>query len=152
MGARVIFQGEFNNTIDPKGRASIPAKFREVLSSAYGDECLVVTKNLDGGLTGFPLSSWQALVKRVQERSPSPEKNALVRQMIGPAVECGFDKQGRIQIPQSLRAHAALEREIVVVGQFDRMELFSQARYAQVTLDSEALLKSNPQFVAEMGF
>lgn len=148
----MIFQGEFNNTIDPKGRASIPAKFREVLSSAFGDDCLVVTKNLEGGLTGFPLSSWQTLVKRIQESAPSPEKNAMVRLMIGPAVECGFDKQGRIQLPQALRAHAAIEREVVVVGQFDRMELYSQARYAQVTQASEDLLKSNLQFVAEMGF
>lgn len=148
----MIFQGEFNNTIDPKGRASIPAKFREVLSSAFGDECVVITKNLEGGLTAFPLSNWQALVKRVQERAPSQEKNALVRLMIGPAVECGFDKQGRIQIPQALRGYAGLDREIVVVGQFDRMEIYSEARYAQVTGDSEALLRSNPQFVADMGF
>ncbi len=148
----MIFQGEFNNTIDPKGRASIPAKFREVLSSAFGDDCVVVTKNLEGGLTGFPLSSWQALVKRVQESPPSPDKNALVRLMIGPAVECGFDKQGRVQIPQSLRGYAGLDREIVVVGQFDRMEIYSEARYAQVTSDSEELLRANPKFVAEMGF
>lgn len=148
----MIFQGEFNNTIDPKGRASIPAKFREVLSSAFGDDCLVVTKNLEGGLTAFPLSSWQQIVKRVQESPPSPERNSMVRMLIGPAVECGFDKQGRIQLPQSLRAHAAIEREIVVVGQFDRMELYSQARYAQVTQASEELLKGNLQYVAEMGF
>src|SRR5690554_5357756 len=105
------FQGEYNNSIDPKGRASIPARFREVLSASYGDERLVVTKNLENGLTAYPLSSWNDIVQKVQESPSSPEKNAVIRLMIAPATECAFDKQGRIQIPHALRAYAALEKE-----------------------------------------
>jgi len=60
------FRGEFNNSIDPKGRASIPARFREVLNSEFDDEALVVTKNLEGGLSAYPVSAWQKIIDQVQ--------------------------------------------------------------------------------------
>lgn len=146
------FQGEFNNSIDPKGRASIPAKFREVLSEAYGDECIVVTKNTDGGLSAYPASRWDEIVLGVRSMPPSPQKNAAIRLIIAPAVEVSFDRQGRVQIPQSLRTHAALEKELTVVGLFDKLEIYSQTRYAEVTRKSEELLQDAPQMLAEMGF
>jgi len=146
------FQGEYINTIDPKGRASIPARFREVLVKAYGDERVVVTKNLEGGLTVYPLSSWTQIQERVEKSPASPQKNALIRTMIAPAAECSFDKQGRVQIPQSLRTHGELEKEIVVVGLFDKIEIYSQVRYAEVNRRSQALLQADPQVVADFGF
>lgn len=148
----MYFQGEYNNSIDPKGRASIPAKFRELLGSAYGDERLVVTKNMEGGLSAYPLSSWNELVEGVQRRPASREKNAAIRLMVAPAAECTFDKQGRIQIPHALRTHAALEKEIVVVGLFEKIEIYSQLRYADVTRKSEELLLEAPEVISEMGF
>ena len=146
------FQGEYNNSIDPKGRASVPARFREVLGTVYGDERLVVTKNLENGLTAYPLSSWNEIVENVQKSAPSQEKNAVTRLMIAPAEECTFDKQGRIQIPQALRIFASLEKEIVVVGLFEKIEIYSQLKYAEVTRKSEELLKAVPQVVSGMGF
>lgn len=146
------FQGEYNNSIDPKGRASIPAKFREVLSRVYGDERVVVTKNLDNGLTAYPLPRWDKVVETVQKWSPGPEKNAATRLMIAPAAECSFDKQGRIQIPQALRTHAGLEKEIVIVGLFEKIEIYSQIKYAEVVRRSEEFLHTNSQIVADMGF
>ena len=150
-GPPMIFQGEFNNSIDPKGRASIPAKFREVLADAYGDEVLVVTKNVEGGLSAYPLSSWGKIVERVQQSPPGPEKNAVIRLIVAPATECAFDKQGRVLIPPALRSHAGLEKEIVVVGMFDKIDLYSQIKYAEVTRHSEALLQDSPDFVAGVG-
>jgi len=146
------FQGEYNNSIDPKGRASIPARFREVLSASYGDERLVVTKNLENGLTAYPLTSWNGIVERVHKSEPSPQKNAAIRLMIAPAAECTFDKQGRIQIPHALRSFAGLEKEIVVVGLFEKIEIYSQTKYAEVTRKSEELLQAAPQAVSELGF
>ena len=146
------FHGEYNNSIDAKGRASIPAKFREVLESVHGDERLVVTKNLENGLTAYPLSSWGEIVKKVQDSPPSQQKNAVTRLMIAPAVECPFDKQGRIQIPHALRTYAALEKEVVVVGLFEKIEIYSQLTYAEVTRKSADLLQSDPQVVSDLGF
>lgn len=146
------FQGEYINLIDPKGRASIPARFRETLNAAYGDDRLMVTKNLDQGLTAYPLSRWPQILKNVENSPAGPIKTAAIRLIVAPAQECAFDKQGRIQIPLALRSQAGLEKEIVVVGLFDKIEIFSQSRYDQVTRGSESLLQENPQDVADMGF
>lgn len=147
----MTFTGEYHNTIDPKGRASIPARFREQLAQ-QGEECVVLTKNLQGGLTAYPVAHWQRVVEGVKQRPPSPEKDSAIRFFIAPAVECLFDKQGRIQIPQSLRTHASLEKEVVVLGMFEKIEVYSQARYDQVTSTSGELLRADAQVVAEMGF
>jgi MraZ protein len=146
------FQGEYINSIDPKGRASIPARFREVLVGAYGDERVVVTKNLEDGLTAYPFPVWEQIRERVEKSPPSPNKAAMVRVILAPATECAFDKQGRIQIPQALRSFAGLEKEIVVVGLIDKIELHSQVRYAEVSRRSQALLQADPQVVADFGF
>jgi MraZ protein len=146
------FQGEYINSIDPKGRASIPARFREILVSSYGDERVVVTKNLENGLSVYPLSSWSQIKERVEKSPASPQKRALTMTMVAPAAECAFDKQGRIQIPLSLRTYAELEKEIVVVGLFDKMEIYSQARHAEVNRRFQALLQSDLQAVADLGF
>lgn len=146
------FQGEYINTIDPKGRASIPARFRETLVNAYRDERVVVTKNLEDGLSVYPVSSWAQIKEKVERSPASPQKQAAIRTIVAPAAECSFDKQGRIQIPQSLRTYAELEKEIVVVGLFDKIEIYSQARHAEVSRRSQALLQADPQAVADFGF
>ncbi|OHB33866.1 MAG: division/cell wall cluster transcriptional repressor MraZ [Desulfuromonadaceae bacterium GWC2_58_13] len=148
----MIFQGEFNNSIDPKGRASIPAKFRDVLSGSGPGDCLVVTKNYEGGLSAYPPSVWKNIHERVTQLPAGPEKNAAFRLVLGPSVECFFDKQGRILIPPSLRTYAGLEKEIVLVGMAEKIDIYSQSAHAEVTRKSEELLSANPEFVASMGF
>lgn len=146
------FQGEFINLIDPKGRASIPLRFRETLESAYGDDRLIVTKNSDRGLTAYPFSRWGGLVETVKNSPDGPAKTAAIRLILSPAQECTFDKQGRIQVPLSLRSYAELNKEIVVVGHFEKIEIFNQSRYDQVTRNSETFLQDNPQDLANFGF
>lgn len=145
------FQGEFINSVDVKGRASIPAKFRETLASVHGDECLVVTKR-GGGLHAYPLSEWSKIKQGVEAMPPGTTREDIFRVMIAPAVECGFDKQGRIQIPQSLRSYADIEKDIVVVGMFNRVEIWSQRRHAEATRESEARLDDVRDVLAEVGF
>ncbi len=147
----MIFQGESNNSIDTKGRASIPARFRETLADSYGDECLMVTKNLEGGLSAYPASSWPKIVENVSQIPPGNKKTATIRLIIAPAEKCSFDKQGRILIPPSLRSHAGLEKEIVVVGMFEKIDIYSQIIYADVTRDSKAVLLEDPDFISSLG-
>lgn len=146
------FQGEFYNSIDPKGRASIPAKFRELLTETYGEERLVVTKNWDGGLSAYPVPVWEKNRQNVENLPPGPQKNAAYRLVVAPATECPFDKQGRILIPEALRLHANLERDVVVVGMSERIEIYSEARHAEVTQAAVAFVQDNPQFMADLGF
>ncbi len=147
------FQGEFNNTIDAKGRASVPARFREVLNTAFGDESLKITQK-NGALLAYPLSEWRKIQDNVGELPAGPRKDDIYRVLIGPAQECPFDKQGRIQIPQALRTYAGLdkEREVVVVGLVNKIEIWSQSRHALEMLQSEERLKAEPQSLADLGF
>jgi len=148
----MIFQGEFNNSIDPKGRLSIPARFRELLLEQFGGERLVVTKNYDEGVTAYPLKQWEELVSKVDALNPGPLKTSAMRLMIAPAVECGFDKQGRILIPEALRSHAGLQKDVVVVGMDDKIDIYSQSRHEEVTRKAMEHILDNPQAIADLGF
>ncbi len=149
----MTFQGEYNNTIDAKGRASIPARFREILSAAFGGEGLKVTRR-NGALLAYPLSEWKKIEDNVAEMPAGPRREDIYRVLIGPAQECPFDKQGRVQIPQALRTYAGLdkERDVVIVGLVNKIEIWSQSKHAMEMLQSEERLKAEPQSLAELGF
>lgn len=147
----VGFTGEFHNSIDAKGRASIPARFREVLARDFGGEGLELTKNTDGGLSAYPLPRWEEIRKNILALPAGPRRTSLNRLILNPAESCTFDKQGRIQLSAALRAHAGLEKEIVVVGGFDKIDIFSRERYDEVNRESQELLRADPQFVADLG-
>lgn len=146
----MAFTGEFHNTIDVKGRISIPARFREVLRQ-FDDEGLMLTKNMDGGLSAYPLPRWRVIEESIAALPAGPKRTALNRLVLNPAENCTFDKQGRIQLSQALRVHAGLTQEVVVVGGFDKIDIFSQSRYAEVNHESQELLRADPQFVADLG-
>lgn len=151
-GRQMDFSGEFNNSIDPKGRVSIPAKFRDVLKDVYGDEQLVVAKNSEGGLTAYPASQWHKNVENLRNNVSGGAARATLRLVVASAVECTFDKQGRIQVPTSLRSYAALEKEIVVLGVFDKIEIYSHIQHSAVMNSARQILRENPDFLDEHGF
>ncbi len=146
-----MFYGEFNNTVDLKGRASIPALFRDSLLNSTGDESLFVTKS-DGGLAAYPASAWKKICENVMSLPAGPKRTANLRTRIAPARECRFDRQGRIQIPQSLREYAALEKDIVVVGMIEKIEIWNLQRHVDATGESESLLREDEQGQADLGF
>ena len=117
-----MFMGEYNHTIDPKGRLIIPAKFREAL----GDE-FVVTKGLDGCLFVYANTEWNNFEEKLRTL-PLTNKNArqFTRFFLAGAAACEVDKQGRILIPQVLRKFAKLEKDVVLVGVASRIEIWSK--------------------------
>ncbi len=117
-----MFMGEYNHTIDPKGRLIIPAKFREAL----GDE-FVVTKGLDGCLFVYANTEWNNFEEKLRTL-PLTNKNArqFTRFFLAGAAACEVDKQGRILIPQVLREFAKLEKDVVLVGVASRIEIWSK--------------------------
>lgn len=120
-----MFMGEYNHTIDAKGRLIVPAKFREVL----GDE-FVVTKGLDGCLFVYPDTEWKAFEEKLRTL-PLTNKNSrqFTRFFLAGAATCEVDKQGRILLPQVLREFAGLEKEVVLVGVASRIEIWSRQRW-----------------------
>ena len=118
-----MFMGEYNHTVDPKGRLIIPAKFREQL----GDE-FVVTKGLDGCLFVFPQNEWESFQGKLKTL-PLINKDArkFTRFFLAGAAEMEVDKQGRILIPSVLREFASLEKDVVFVGVGSRIEIWNRA-------------------------
>lgn len=117
--------GEYNHTIDAKGRLIIPSKFRETL----GDE-FVVTKGLDGCLFVYDNAEWSAFEEKLKSL-PLTNKDArqFVRFFLAGATLAEVDKQGRILVPANLREFAGLEKEVVLVGVASRVEIWSKARW-----------------------
>lgn len=120
-----MFMGEYNHTIDAKGRLIIPSKFREVLGEEF-----VITKGLDGCLFVFPNSEWQAFEEKLK-KLPLTNKSArqFARFFVAGATPCELDKQGRILLPQTLREFAGLEKDVVLTGMLNRVEIWSKAQW-----------------------
>nr|WP_320048509.1 division/cell wall cluster transcriptional repressor MraZ [uncultured Desulfuromonas sp.] len=145
------FSGTFFNNIDPKGRLSIPAKMRGLLTDVYGDEELVVTRRKDA-LVAYPTSEWTKIKARVDAMPNGDTKDLIYRNRISPAIDCAFDRQGRIAIPPSLRSLAMFDKEIVVVGMANKIEMWSQARFNEQMQESEAQLETLKAELGDLGF
>ncbi len=145
------FSGEFNVSIDLKGRVSVPAPFRDELRQEYDTDGLMVTR-YKNGLVAYPRKRWDEICAKVLAMAPGPMREANLRNRIAPARECQFNAQGRIQIPQALREHAGLGKEAVVIGMFEKIEIWSQHAHALIVAESEALLSDDAQGQADLGF
>ena len=119
-----MFMGEYNHSIDAKGRIIVPAKFREEL----GDE-FVVTLGLDGCLFLYPNAEWEEFVAQLKQLPGNRQARQLQRYFLAGAVNCEVDKQGRILIPAKLREHAKLEKEVVFVGVLGKIEIWSKDQW-----------------------
>ncbi|MEE8163624.1 MAG: division/cell wall cluster transcriptional repressor MraZ [Anaerolineae bacterium] len=122
-----MFSGEYEHTIDDKGRLTIPAKFRAKLA-----EGLFVTRGLDGCLFVLPPDAWEALSEKVASLPLAQGSARLFSRMIYSGTECKLDKQGRILLPPPLREHADIESEVVVIGVNSRLEIWSKKRWQEL--------------------
>ncbi len=120
-----MFMGEFQHSIDEKGRLTIPAKFRDGLGSSF-----VVTRGLDRCLFVYPMDEWQALTEKLKTLPfTKADARAFTRFFFSGATECEWDKQGRVNIPSTLREHAHLNKECVVIGVSNRVEIWSKEEW-----------------------
>ena len=126
-----MFRGVFEHQIDGKGRTSFPAKLRETLVGSY-DERLIITTSLDACLHAYPVREWEQIELALSRRNPmEPGVKQLMRLYVASAQECQLDKLGRILIPPSLRAHAALEKDVIWAGMVKVIELWSKEGWAR---------------------
>ncbi len=121
-----MFRGRYEHTMTDKGRVSIPAKFREICREKYGEETFVIT-NFDKCLVAYPLKEWNEIERRVSELPQfKQEVISFLRYLMGGAVDCPLDGQGRVLIPQSLRNHARIDKELIMIGMLTRIEIWSR--------------------------
>jgi MraZ protein len=157
-----MFSGEHYNSIDNKGRTSIPAKLRDTMVATFVDERFVITKCLvdigDGnfcrGLTIYPWPEWQILQQKVEQGGQgltAAQINSIRRLILAPAVECVADKQGRVLVPPSLRDYALLDGEIVFVGIQRKIEVWSLESWGRVCSQAEKDFPSATAALADLG-
>lgn len=117
--------GEYRHNLDTKGRLIVPAKYRKDLGTRF-----ILTRGLDGCLFGYPLEAWHHLETKLAQL-PLAKKDArgFVRFFYAAASEMVFDKQGRINIPESLLTYASLDKACVLVGVSNRIEIWSADKW-----------------------
>ncbi|MBR5578429.1 MAG: division/cell wall cluster transcriptional repressor MraZ [Lachnospiraceae bacterium] len=140
-----MFMGEYNHTIDTKGRLIIPSKFREALGEEF-----VVTKGLDGCLFVYDNNEWNAFEEKLKSL-PLTNKDArqFVRFFLAGAAMAEVDKQGRILIPSVLREFAGLEKEVVLIGVASRVEIWSKDRWENAASYDD--MEEIAEHMAELG-
>lgn len=123
-----MFAGEFEHTVDTKGRLTIPVKFREALADG-----LYLTRGLDGCLFAYPPAAWQKIAEQIASRPLTEGGARSFSRMFYSSTECRLDRQGRILIPSQLREYAAIENEAVIIGMDSRLEIWSKERWREFT-------------------
>ena len=117
-----MFMGEYQHSIDVKGRMIVPAKFRELLGETF-----VITRGLDQCIFGYPMDEWRKLEEKLKDL-PMTKKDAraFARFFFSGATEVEIDKQGRINLPSTLINYANLDKECVVVGVSSKIEIWAK--------------------------
>ncbi|OOE12031.1 division/cell wall cluster transcriptional repressor MraZ [Fictibacillus arsenicus] len=128
-----MFMGEYQHSIDEKGRMIIPSKFREELGTEF-----ILTRGLDQCVFGYPLSEWKIIEEKLKAL-PFTKKDAraFTRFFFSGAAECQLDKQGRVNIASPLRDYAKLEKDCVVIGVSNRIEIWSKSVWEEYFSKSE---------------
>lgn len=139
--------GEFEHSLDEKGRLIMPAKLREDMGEKF-----ILTAGLDGCLFGFSLSEWSKFEEKLKTL-PITNKNArnFVRFFLSGATECELDKQGRFLITGKLRDNAKLEKDVTIIGAGTRIEVWNRERWQNQTDEENLSLEEIEKNMAELG-
>ncbi|RKJ18505.1 transcriptional regulator MraZ, partial [Butyricicoccus sp. 1XD8-22] len=128
-----MFMGEYQHSVDAKGRLIIPSKFREELGTTF-----VITRGLDNCLFGYPMDEWRKLEEKLKQL-PMTKKDAraFARFFFSGATEVEIDKQGRINIPTPLSTYAKLEKECMVLGVSSKIEIWAKEAWESYFNEAE---------------
>jgi MraZ protein len=122
-----MFLGEHQHSLDAKGRVILPARFRDQLEGGA-----VMAKALDGCLAVYPVDEFQRVAANLQEaRARGATERQAARSYFAGAVEITPDRQGRVAVPQHLRTFANLERDVIVAGNFDHIEIWNAETFGR---------------------
>ena len=130
-----MLMGEYHHNIDDKNRLIIPSKFREELGNEF-----VITRGLDGCLFVYSMDEWNKVMNKLKTL-PFTKKDArtFMRFMLSAASICEFDKQGRINLVNSLINYAEIKKECIIIGVNDRLEIWAVEKFNELLSNSEEL-------------
>lgn len=126
--------GEFHHNIDDKGRLIVPSKFRSELGERF-----IITRGLDKCIFVYSLTEWNSIVKKLTSLSfTKKDARNFMRFFLSGATECEFDKQGRINITSPLVHYANLNRECVIIGVNERLEIWDKESFDNFFVENES--------------
>ncbi|MCG0274732.1 MAG: division/cell wall cluster transcriptional repressor MraZ [Thermosediminibacteraceae bacterium] len=139
--------GQFQHSLDSKGRLIIPSKFRELLGETF-----ILTKGLDRCLFVYPKDEWILLEQKLKAL-PLTKKDAraFIRLFFSGASEVEMDKQGRILIPPMLREYARIEKDVVIIGVSNRAEIWSKEEWEIYSKEAEGSYEEIAENMVELG-
>ena len=127
-----MFMGEYHHSIDAKGRIIIPSKVRDGLGENF-----IVTRGLDGCLFLYPKLEWDKKIEKFKELPDTKDKRQFMRIFLSGATICEYDKQGRINIPNPLIEFAKLEKDCIIIGVDEKLEIWSKERWEEFIANNE---------------
>jgi MraZ protein len=145
-----VFAGRFEYGIDDKSRVSIPAKFRETLFTNH-DLRLILT-NLDGCIVAYPYQEWLTIQEKMSNAGAiSKGARAFLRYFNSGASECPLDKLGRVLIPQTLKGDAHIKKNVVIIGNGKKIEIWAQEKWDELVKQVAADPEQIADIVSELG-
>ncbi len=139
--------GEYIHSLDSKGRLIMPAKLREDMGEKF-----IITTGLDGCLFGFSMPEWKQFEDKLKTL-PITNKNArnFVRFFLSGATECELDKQGRFLIASKLRAVAALDKDVAIIGAGTRIEIWNKEKWEEHNSEENLSIEEIEKNMEELG-
>jgi MraZ protein len=142
-----VFRGEYSLSLDAKGRLAIPSRYRDRLVEDCGGQLVVTISLLERCLVVYPSPRWQRIENELKDLPAlDSQAQAINHLLIGHAVDCDMDSNGRVLLSQALRKFAGLEKRIMMVGQVDKFEIWDDAGWNQ---RRDELLEAVPQLHKE---
>ncbi len=142
-----MFIGEYEHSLDTKGRIIIPSKFRDKLGEEF-----VMTKGLDNCLFVYPKSEWNVFEEKLKTLPlTNKDARAFIRFFFAGASECNLDKQGRVTIPANLRKYSKLDKDSIVIGVSTRIEIWSKDEWEDYNDDDNLSYESISEKMMELG-
>ena len=148
------FRGHSEHSLDPKGRLSIPARFRDVLRDEYSSDTLIVTHWMKC-LKAYPVPVWEQaeekMIQRLEEGNVEPKFARLVRYLIAGVNECPLDRQGRILLPPALREEIGLTKEVMLNGMLKNFEIWDKGAWQEEALSAQEAFEEFNDGLAMLG-
>lgn len=142
-----MFIGEYQHTIDEKGRMAVPVKFRKLLAKGA-----VVTKGLDNCLFLYTKDEWEVIAQKLASLPISQSNSrAFARLMLAGAMDVTIDKQGRILLPEYLRTFAKMGKKAVIAGLYNRLEIWDNKQWENYKKGTETKSNSIAEALGELG-
>ncbi len=142
-----MFIGEYSHNLDEKGRMAVPVKFRKDLAGGA-----IVTRGLDGCLFVYTTHDWELLAQKLMALPLSQANSrAFARLMLAGAMDVEIDGQGRILLPEYLRAYAGLDKKVVVAGLYNRIEIWEEGKWNAYKEKTERASDEISEKMGELG-